>query len=157
MTPSEKVPMQRPLCPASSLPWARSCVLAASSPAATRSSGTRPASCSSPRQTQTASCPPPCWLSGRPWTETRAGESQGCSSGLKRDRGTRVRRNPVWTVASAGLTPRPRTHPHLLIRSGNILHAGPWAGHRHKETSAVTPSSGTSVQMETGSAHNTPS
>lgn len=57
-------------------------------PAARRPSGTRPASCSSPRRTPTASCPPLCWPPGCPWTEKRAGGSQGYSSELKRgDRG----------------------------------------------------------------------
>lgn len=52
-------------------------------PAATRPSGTRPASCSSPHQTPRASCQPLCWLCGCPYTGTHAGGSRECSSALR--------------------------------------------------------------------------
>lgn len=62
-----------PLCPC----------LAPHAPAATRPSGRRPASCSSPRRTPRASCRPLCSPCGSPWTGTRAGGSPGCSSVLR--------------------------------------------------------------------------
>lgn len=60
-------------------------------PAATRPSGTRPVSCSSPHRTPRASCQPLCWLCGCPCMGTHAGGSRECSSALRVRHGDKVR------------------------------------------------------------------
>lgn len=158
------VPIGMSVCPSQSLPPA--CLvlcpvsraprpsgrghLAASSPAARQSSGTHPASCSSPRQTQTAFCPPLCWPSECPWMEKRAAGSPGCSSELKRgENRTGVNLGPRYKLASTGLTPtRHAAHLHLIC-SVNTFHTGPWAGSRRE-------GHGHPRRMETDSTANTP-
>lgn len=130
--------MQRALCLAAYLLCTQGHVLAVSSPAARRSSGTHPASCSSPRQTRTASCPPLCWPSGWPWMEKRAGGNQGCSSELKWRPQDRNKNGPRWKVAGTNLTPQAENSSMLVDSSMNILHTGPWAVHQDKEMSTVT-------------------
>lgn len=133
------------------LPRAQFHGLAMRSPAARRSSGTRPASCSSPRQTQTASCPPLCWPSECLWMEKRAGGSRGYSAELKQgDKGTTVKIGPRWKLTSG---PKHRNHPCVLICSVNILHTRPWAGHQERKMSAITCALGDlTVQTETVSS-----
>lgn len=52
------------------------------SPPGRRSAGRRPPSCSSPRRTRTAACPPRCSPPAPPYRGTRAAGSPACSSGL---------------------------------------------------------------------------
>lgn len=160
MVQSEKVsahwfPWRDSPAPSFYLPCAQLQVLTTPSPAARRSSGTRPASCSSPRQTQTASCLPLCWLSECPWMEKRAGGSQGYCAELKQgDKGTTVKMGPRWTLTSG---PKHGTHPCSLFCSVSILHPRTRAGHRERKMSAITRAlRGLTVQTEPQSARDTP-